>query len=539
MLELLRRLAPLLGMPPVVVGVAEGVEDPLEVAYAVAGAMPLDLETRQQILELEPVDAKLRRLVDALQHEISVRELGQTITQRTQERLSKAQREAILREQLRSIQRELGEGDEGSELDALRHRVEEANPPGEARKEAERELDRLSAIPEASPEHGLIRTWLEWVGDLPWRTLTGGDIDVEKARAVLDEDHYDLEQVKDRILEHLAVRKLRRERGADVGLGGGVGEGVADGWLEGEPSEGAEETVGETSGPGGAATPQPTTPEAESAREPILCFVGPPGVGKTSLGQSIARALGRKFVRMSLGGIHDEAEIRGHRRTYIGAMPGRIVQALRRAGARDPVFMLDEIDKLGADFRGDPSAALLEVLDPAQNHAFTDTTWACRSTCRRCCSSRPRTRSTRSPGRCSTAWRCSGSPGTPTTRRSRSRARYLVPQQLQAHGLRAGRADDRRRRDCARSFAATRARPACAIWSGEIAQRLPQGGARVAEGKADAAAASRARRTTSRATSGRRRFFDEVGGARSTARAWRPGWPGPRPAARCCSSRRR
>jgi ATP-dependent Lon protease len=372
-IDLVRRLVPLLGLSPQVTAAVESLDQPLQVAYAVASALPLDLSIRQEILELEPVEAKLRRLVDELQHEIAVRELGQSITERTQERLTKAQREVILREQLRSIQSELGEGAGGSEIDALRRRIEEADLPTEVRREAERELGRLASIPEASPEHGLIRTWLEWIADLPWRRLSGGEIDVQRARAVLDEDHYDLEEVKDRILEHLAVQKLRRDRGASIGLGGGV-DGEA-GPLEGTGRSGAEvdETLGETAGPADESSPIPTTPAEESSREPIIVFVGPPGVGKTSLGQSIARALGRKFVRMSLGGIRDEAEIRGHRRTYIGAFPGRIIQGLRRVETRDPVFMLDEIDKVGTDWRGDPTSALLEVLDPAQNHAFSDT----------------------------------------------------------------------------------------------------------------------------------------------------------------------
>ncbi len=334
--DLFRRMVGLVGdLPDELATAAENLTDPRQVAYLIASVMPLEIATRQEILEMDPVDAKLRRLVDLLQRDLAVRELGQKITTETQERLSKSQREFYLREQMRSIQRELGEA-EGDGTAELRKRLEEAALPEEARREAERELNRLASIPEASPEHGIIRTYLEWMVDLPWTRLTGGAIDIPKTREVLDQDHYDLEKIKDRLLEYLAAKKLRQDRGA------GTGEGRA--------------------------------PEAgeEVPREPILCFVGPPGVGKTSLGQSIARALGRKFVRMSLGGVRDEAEIRGHRRTYIGALPGRIIQSLRRAGARDPVFMLDEIDKVGADWRGDPSSALLEVLDPAQNHTFMD-----------------------------------------------------------------------------------------------------------------------------------------------------------------------
>jgi ATP-dependent Lon protease len=334
-------------LPDELAAAVENVTDPRHVAYFVASVVPLEMAARQELLELDPVPAKLRRLIDLLQRELAVRELGRKITTDTEERLSKKQREYYLREQLRSIQQELGEN-EGGEGDVaeLRRRIEEAGLPDEARREAERELTRLAGIPPSSPEHGMIHTYLEWMASLPWSKLSGGTIDIHRARQVLDEDHFDLEKIKDRILEYLAVKKLRQER-----------EGQA------KPS-----TAGQAPVP--AAPPRVTgdTP----AREPILCFVGPPGVGKTSLGQSIARALGRRFVRMSLGGIRDEAEIRGHRRTYIGAMPGRIVQGLRRAETRDPVFMLDEIDKIGADWRGDPSSALLEVLDPAQNDTFVD-----------------------------------------------------------------------------------------------------------------------------------------------------------------------
>jgi ATP-dependent Lon protease len=366
LVDLLRRLAGVVpGMPQELIAAAEALEEPRELAYLVASTTPLPFEGRQRVLEADPSEAKLRVLIELIQHEVAVRELGQSITSQTQERLTKAQRQMLLREQLRSIQQELDEGGEGSELDELRRKITEAGLPAEAQREATRELDRLAAIPEASPEHGLIRSWLEWMADLPWAKLTGGDIDVLRAREVLDEDHYDLDEVKERILESLAVRKLRRERAVppsealpppdDVGV---VPEPRPLGDVE---SEGIN-----------APAPAPVTPDQEALREPILCFVGPPGVGKTSLGQSIARALGRKFIRMSLGGVRDEAEIRGHRRTYIGALPGRIVQGIRRVETRDPVFMLDEIDKVGSDWRGDPTSALLEVLDPAQNSTFGD-----------------------------------------------------------------------------------------------------------------------------------------------------------------------
>jgi ATP-dependent Lon protease len=350
LVDLYRRLVPLVEeLPNELVGAVESLEDPRQLTYFVASTVPLPGPVRQELLEEDVLDAKLQRLVELLQHELAIRELGQKITAETRERMTKAQREYFLREQLRAIRRELGDEDENGEPAQLRKRIEEAGLPEEARREADRELGRLANVPPASPEHGIIRTYLDWMASLPWTRLTGGEIDVPKARAILDEDHYDLEKIKDRILEYLAVKKLRQERQARAA------EVVEDGSVE-TP----------------APNTQSETPTDRVAREPILCFVGPPGVGKTSLVQSFARALGRKFVRISLGGIHDEAEIRGHRRTYIGALPGRIIQAIRRAEARDPVFMLDEIDKVGADWRGDPSSALLEVLDPAQNYSFTD-----------------------------------------------------------------------------------------------------------------------------------------------------------------------
>jgi ATP-dependent Lon protease len=308
--------------------VAMNLEDTRQLIYLIAGSLQIDLDIKQEVLEADSLSAKLRKLNEVMSHELEVLELGRRIQGQAQEEMSKAQREYILREQLKAIQRELGEtDDQQAELNELRDRLEKANLPPDPKKEAERELTRLERIPSASPEHSVIRTYLDLLISLPWGVSTGGEIDVRKARQILDEDHYDLEKIKDRILEYLAVRKMKRDRG-----------------VEGDPGE----------------------------REPLLCLVGPPGVGKTSLGQSIARAMGRKFTRLSLGGVRDEAEIRGHRRTYIGAMPGSIIQAIRRAGANDPVFMLDEIDKVGSDWRGDPSSALLEVLDPEQNREFRD-----------------------------------------------------------------------------------------------------------------------------------------------------------------------
>jgi len=319
-------LAPYL--PEELATVVLNLEDTRQLIYLIAQSLQIDLEVKQSVLEAPTLGEKLRKINDVMTHELEVLELGRRIQGQAQEEMSKAQREYILREQLKAIQRELGESDDQqAEINELRDRLEKANLPAEARKEAERELSRLERIPTASPEHSVIRTYLDLLISLPWTTTTGGEIDVQKARRILDEDHYDLEKVKDRILEYLAVRKMKHERG-----------------IEGSGAE----------------------------REPLLCLVGPPGVGKTSLGQSIARAMGRKFTRLSLGGVRDEAEIRGHRRTYIGAMPGSIIQAIRRVGTCNPVFMLDEIDKVGSDWRGDPSSALLEVLDPEQNREFRD-----------------------------------------------------------------------------------------------------------------------------------------------------------------------
>ncbi len=308
------------------------VDDPSALAHLIAGALRISTQEKQELLEEVDVGRRLRRLSEILARELEVIQLGTKIQSQVQSEIEKGQREYYLREQLKAIQQELGEGDEQqAEINELRERIEAANLPEHARKQAERELGRLERLPPAAAEYGVIRTYLEWLVELPWSVTTEDNLDIAHAREVLDADHYDLEKVKDRILEYLAVRKLMHESGD--GAGGGT---------------------------------------AATAQGPILCFVGPPGVGKTSLGRSISRALGREFERISVGGVRDEAEIRGHRRTYIGAMPGTIVRALRDAGSRNPVFMIDEIDKMGADFRGDPSSAMLEVLDPAQNDSFRD-----------------------------------------------------------------------------------------------------------------------------------------------------------------------
>jgi len=346
-------------MPEGIAAAALNLEEPRQVVYMIATFVQMELEPRQQILELDSVRAKLQELSGYLTHELEILELGKKIQTSAQEEMTKVQREYLLREQLKAIQRELGEeNEEQATINELRKKIDEAHMPEEALKEANRELSRLERLPNVSPEYSIIRTYLELLASLPWSKSTGEKIDVPRARQVLDQDHYDLEKIKDRILEYLAVRRLKEERQAEQ--------------LERSKEIAVTEQGAETTN--GRSTQPLVSQEVQRQinREPILCFVGPPGVGKTSLGQSIARALGRKFARMSLGGIRDEAEIRGHRRTYIGAMPGRIIQTLRRVESNDPVVMLDEVDKVGADWRGDPSSALLEVLDPEQNYNFRD-----------------------------------------------------------------------------------------------------------------------------------------------------------------------
>lgn len=327
--ELFQKMVALMpNMPEELSAAALNIEDPRQLTYLIATNIRMELPQRQDILETDSVFDKLTKLMQHLNREVEVLELGRKIQGQARDQMQKAEREYLLRQQLSAIRKELGEeSDEASELKVLREKIESAKMPPEAEKESKRELGRMEKLSASSPEYSVIRTYLEWMTSLPWNKTSASPIDINKAKVILDEDHYDLEKVKDRILEYLAVKKLGQERDVQTGL---------------------------------------------KMREPILCFVGPPGVGKTSLGQSIARALDRRFMRLSLGGLHDEAEIRGHRRTYIGAMPGRIVQVIKRVETKDPVVMLDEVDKVGADWRGDPSSALLEVLDPEQNKDFRD-----------------------------------------------------------------------------------------------------------------------------------------------------------------------
>lgn len=314
-------LALLPQVPPEIRTAVLSQEDPVQLAYFLASVLDLGTETEQKMLESSTVDGLLTLTHAALAREVEIMQIRSKIANEAQQEMDKSQRDYVLRQQMKAIQKELGEDEDGEKAEAgqLRERLEKADLPDDVRKEAERELRRMEALPQAAPDYHVIRTYLEYILELPWRRSSAEKLDLNEARRILDEDHYGLEDIKERILESLAVVKLR--------------------------------------------------PDSKS---PILLFVGPPGVGKTSLGRSIARALGREFERISLGGMRDEAELRGHRRTYIGAMPGRIIQSLRRVGVNNPVFMLDEVDKLGNDFRGDPASALLEILDPAQNNTFRD-----------------------------------------------------------------------------------------------------------------------------------------------------------------------
>ena len=470
--------------PPELVAAVQSVESPGALADLAIAYMDVKPEEKQEILETIDLAARMDKVSRLLAHRIEVLRLSREIGRQTKAALDERQREVLLREQMAAIQRQLGEGDEGkaAEIAELDKAIAKAGMPKEVEEQARKELRRLQRMPEAAAEYGMVRTYLDWLIELPWALPEEKPIDIAEARRILDEDHYGLEKIKRRIIEYLAVRKL-----------------------------------------------------APQGKAPILCFVGPPGVGKTSLGQSIARAMDRKFVRVSLGGVHDEAEIRGHRRTYIGALPGNIIQAIRKAGARNCVMMLDEIDKLGAGIQGDPGAALLEVLDPEQNNTFRDNYLggAVRSLAA-WCSSPPPTCSTPSRGRCATAWRSSASPATPPRRSWRSPAATWCG----ASWRRTASSRSRSRSPTmpsATSSRATRARPACATSSARSARRCATPPCASPKGRAGRSA-SAAR--TSPPFSARRSSRARSRCARACP-ASRPASPGRRSAATSSSSRRR
>lgn len=373
-------------LPDELLEMLDRLTDPARLADLIAFGGNLSIEEKVALLAEPDVLARLRVLMGYLMREIRVAEIGQGFRERAADEIDEGRRRSMLREQLRKIQEELGESDEQTaEADELRERVDQAALPERVRKVAEAELGRLAAVPTHSPERNVIRTYIEWILDVPWTEQTKDNLDLKHARRILDEDHYDLERVKDRILEYLGVRKLVSE-----------------------------------------------------PRGPILCLVGPPGVGKTSVARSVARAMERKFTRMSLGGVRDEAEIRGHRRTYVGALPGRLIQGLKRAGSANPVFALDEIDKVGADPRGDPSSALLEVLDPEQNHAFSDHYMEIPIDLSRVLFIATANRTDTIPAPLLDRMEIIEIPGYTAREKLRIGADFLLPRQLEAHGLDAG-----------------------------------------------------------------------------------------------------
>ncbi len=390
-------LSRLRGVPKEIVDhLLGGAAAPGELADLVAFYTELDVEQKQELLETLSVEGRLRKLLVHLQRQIGVLEAQEEIRGKVQEELGERQREVFLREQMKAIQKELGEEGEGEEIEELRERLEEQDLPDEARKEVERELRRLERVNRESAEAQVIRTYLETMADLPWNETDEDRLDLERAGEILDRDHYGLQDVKDRVLEFLAVRKLQEAQGEEVleearrdaaelaaEVVGGDGRPAADDGPEADAAEGdagadagdgaaAEEGEGEDDAPDADDLPTTLRGQDDDRSGSTLLFVGPPGVGKTSIAKSIAEAMDREYVRVSLGGARDEADIRGHRRTYVGALPGRIIEGIKRAGTRNPVFLLDEVDKLGVSFQGDPSAALMEVLDPAQNDEFVD-----------------------------------------------------------------------------------------------------------------------------------------------------------------------
>ena len=471
-------------MPQDLLAAIQSIETPSELADLATAYMDVKPDEKQEILETVDITARMDKVSRQLSHRIEVLRLSQEIGKQTKAALDERQREVLLREQMAAIQRQLGEGDDGkaaeiAELDAA---IANAGMPKEVEDQARKELRRLQKMPEAAGEYGMVRTYLDWLIELPWALPEEKPIDINEARRILDDDHYGLDKIKKRIIEYLAVRKL-----------------------------------------------------APQGKAPILCFVGPPGVGKTSLGQSIARAMDRKFVRVSLGGVHDEAEIRGHRRTYIGALPGNIIQAIRKAGARDCVMMLDEIDKLGAGIQGDPAAALLEVLDPEQNNTFRDNYLAVPFDLSRVVFITTANMLDTIPGPLRDRMEIISSPAIPPTRSCRSPSAICVRRQLEANGLKPDQVEIGE--DVLRDVITNYTREAGVRGlERQIGQVLRNAAVRIAEG--GCAGRSASRRATSRRSSGRRASRAKWRCA-SACPASRPVSPGHRSAAISSSSRRR
>ena len=470
-------------VPADLLAAVQSIDQPPALADLATAYMDIKPEEKQEILETVDIAARMDKVSRMLSHRIEILRLSQEIGRQTKTALDERQREALLREQMAAIQRQLGEGEEGkaAEMAELDKAITEAEMPKEIEDQARKELRRLQRMPDAAGEYGMIRTYLDWLIELPWALPEEKPIDIAQARKILDEDHYDLDKIKRRIIEYSAVRKL-----------------------------------------------------APQGKAPILCFVGPPGVGKTSLGQSIARAMDRKFVRVSLGGVHDEAEIRGHRRTYIGALPGNIIQAIRKAGTRNCVMMLDEIDKLGAGIHGDPGAALLEVLDPEQNNTFRDNYLAVPFDLSRVVFITTANMLDTVPGPLRDRMEIISLAGYTADEKLQIAHRYLVRRQLEANGLKDGPGRDRRRR-------AARHHP-------ELHPRSRRARARAAD-RPGVAQRRRARRRRAERPDPHhaRRLVADPRRAASSRTKWRcgsacqaslPGWPGRRLAATSCSSRR-
>ena len=460
---------------------AMNTREPGRLADLLGSSLPFSIEEKQQLLGELNVRVRLEKLGQFLSRQLAVLELSSKIQAQVGSEITKAQRDHFLRQQIKAIQEELGEGEgENPELDELWKKLEKAKPPAEVLADAEREIERLSGMHPSSAEYSIVRTYLDWLAVLPWSKSSRDRLDLRRARKVLDADHYDLEKIKERILEYLAVRKLKKDM-----------------------------------------------------KGPILCLVGPPGTGKTSLGKSIARALGREFVRISLGGVHDEAEIRGHRRTYVAAMPGRIIQGIRKGGTNNPVFMLDEVDKLGADFRGDPSAALLEVLDPEQNSTFRDHYLDVDFDLSKVMFIATANMLDTIPAPLLDRMEVLQLPGYSEEEKALIARKYIVPKQLEAHGLPARLvtiADDAVRKviaDYTREAGLRNLEREIAAICRKIARKH-------AEGRKAATTVTKAE------------VADALGPPAISARsptgpgppAWRPAWPGPPPAARSSSSRR-